>query len=45
MVAQDVERPFVRNYGDLKVHFEGLPSLVKRIAGAMAMASAAATRK
>jgi hypothetical protein len=45
VVAQDVERPFVRNYGDLKVHFEGLPSLVKRIAGAMAMASAAATRK
>ena len=33
VVAQDVERPFVRNYGDLKVHFEGLPSLVKRIAG------------
>jgi len=45
VVAQDVERAFVRNYGDLKVHFEGLPSLVERIAGAMAMASAAATRK
>lgn len=34
VVAQDVERPFVRNYGDLKVHFEALSSLVKRIAGA-----------
>ena len=33
VVAQDVERAFVRNYGDLKVHFEGLPSLVERIAG------------
>ena len=34
VVAQDVERPFVRNYGDLKVHYEALSSLVKRIAGA-----------
>jgi hypothetical protein len=34
VVAQDVERPFLRNYGDLKVHFESLPSLVERIAGA-----------
>jgi hypothetical protein len=34
VVAQDVERSFVRNYGDLKVHFEGLPWLVERIAGA-----------
>jgi len=34
VVAQDVERSFVRNYGDLKVHFEALSSLVKRIAGA-----------
>jgi predicted AAA+ superfamily ATPase len=34
VVAQDVERAFVRNYGDLKVHFEALPSLVERIAGA-----------
>jgi hypothetical protein len=34
VVAQDVERAFVRNCGDLKVHFEGLPSLVERIAGA-----------
>ena len=34
VVAQDVERAFVRNYGDFKVHFEALPSLVKRIAGA-----------
>ena len=33
VVAQDVERSFVRHYGDLKVHFENLPSLVKRIAG------------
>jgi len=33
VVAQDVERAFVRNYGDLKVHFEALPSLVERIAG------------
>ncbi len=34
VVTQDVDRPFVRNYGDLKVHFEALSSLVKRIAGA-----------
>jgi len=33
VVAQDVERPFVRNYGDLKVHFEDSPSLVERVAG------------
>jgi uncharacterized protein len=31
VVAQDVERSFVRHYGSLKVHFESLPSLVKRI--------------
>jgi predicted AAA+ superfamily ATPase len=34
VVARDVERPFVRNYGDLKVHFKTLSSLVERIAGA-----------
>jgi predicted AAA+ superfamily ATPase len=34
VVAQDVARPFVRNYGDLKVHFVALSSLVERIAGA-----------
>jgi hypothetical protein len=33
VVAHDVERAFVRNYGDLKVIFVGLPSLVERIAG------------
>ncbi len=32
VVAQDVDRTYVRNYGDLKVHFNNLPSLVERIA-------------
>jgi uncharacterized protein len=31
VVAQDVGRSYVRNYGALKVHFEGLPALTDRI--------------
>jgi hypothetical protein len=33
VVAQDVERSYVHGYGDLKVRFESLSSLVDRIAG------------
>lgn len=32
VVAQDVERTFTRTYGGIRVRFEGLPSLARRIA-------------
>lgn len=34
VVAQDVERSWAKNYGEVKVHFESLPALVARVAAA-----------
>lgn len=31
VVAQDVDRPFIRNYGEMKVHFENCRSAIKRL--------------